>query len=123
MSSILGFVSWYIIVTLLGWLTFPLVHFLFPALADRGYSLSRVAGLLIWSYLFWIFTSLGLTQNNIGGILFALCVLIGLSAWVITNRKSEIANWIRTNLRLVITVEVLFLIAFVFLAFQCHLLR
>ena len=117
MSSILGFVSWYIIVTLLGWLTFPLVHFLFPALADRGYSLSRVAGLLIWSYLFWIFTSLGLTQNNIGGILFALCVLIGLSAWVITNRKSEIANWIRTNLRLVITVEVLFLIAFVFLAF------
>jgi len=117
LSSILGFVSWYIIVTLLGWLTFPLVHFLFPALADRGYSLSRVAGLLIWSYLFWIFTSLGLTQNNIGGILFALCVLIGLSAWVITNRKSEIANWIRTNLRLVITVEVLFLIAFVFLAF------
>jgi len=40
-----------------------------------------------------------------------------LSAWVITNRKSEITNWIRTNLRLVITVEVLFLIAFAFLAF------
>jgi YYY domain-containing protein len=117
LSSILAFVSWYIIITLLGWLTFPLVYFLFPALADRGYSLSRVAGLLIWSYLFWIFTSLGLTQNNVGGILFALCVLIGLSAWVITKRKSEITNWIRTNLRIVITVEVLFLIAFAFLAF------
>jgi len=71
-----------------------LVYFLFPALADRGYSLSRVAGLLIWSYLFWIFTSLGLTQNTVGGILFALCVLIVWSAWVIKNRKSEIINWI-----------------------------
>ena len=120
MSSILAFVSWYIIITLLGWLTFPLVYFLFPALADRGYSLSRVAGLLIWSYLFWIFTSLGLTQNTIGGILFALCVLIGLSVWALSNidhRISSVLSWLKSNLRLVITVEVLFLIAFAFLAF------
>ena len=94
MSSILAFISWYVIITLLGWLTFPLAYFLFPALADRGYSLSRVAGLLIWGYLFWIFTSLGLTQNNIGGILFVLLILIGLSTWVIVYRKSEIGNWI-----------------------------
>ena len=120
MSSILAFVSWYIIITLLGWLTFPLVYFLFPVLADRGYSLSRVAGLLLWSYLFWIFTSLGLTQNTIGGILFAFCVLIGLSAWALSNiehRVSTIASWLKSNLRLVITTEVLFLIAFAFLAF------
>jgi len=116
-SSILAFISWYVIITLLGWLTFPLAYFLFPALADRGYSLSRVAGLLIWGYLFWIFTSLGLTQNNIGGILFVLLILIGLSTWVIVYRKSEIGNWIRSNLRLVISVEVLFLLAFAFLAF------
>ncbi len=120
MSSILAFVSWYAIITLLGWLTFPLVYFLFPALADRGYSLSRVAGLLIWGYLFWIFTSLGLTQNNVGGILFALLTLISLSSWALSNiehRISSIFSWLKTNLRLVITVEVLFLIAFAFLAF------
>ena len=120
MSSILAFVSWYIIVTLLGWLTFPLMYFLFPALADRGYSLSRVAGLLIWAYVFWILTSLGLTQNTVGGILFALLVLIGLSVWALSNiehRLSSVLSWLKTNLQLVITVEVLFLIAFAFLAF------
>src|SRR5271157_3059126 len=120
MSSILAFVSWYVIITLLGWLTFPLAYFLFPALADRGYSLSRVAGLLIWGYVFWIFTSLGLTQNNVGGILFALLVLIGLSAWALSNiehRISSIFSWLKTNLRLVVAVEVLFLSAFAFLAF------
>ncbi len=120
MSSILAFISWYIIITLLGWLIFPLAYFLFPALADRGYSLSRVAGLLTWSYLFWIFTSLGFTQNTIGGILFALCVLIGLSAWALSNiedRILSILGWLRINLRYIVTVEILFLLSFVFLAF------
>jgi YYY domain-containing protein len=119
-SSILAFISWYILITLLGWLTFPLVYFLFPALNDRGYSLSRVAGLLIWGYLFWIFTSLGLTQNTIGGILFALLVLSAWSAWALSNidgRISNIVSWLKSNLSIVITTEVLFLIAFAFLAF------
>ena len=31
-----AFLSWYVLLTLLGWLTFPLVYSLFPALADRG---------------------------------------------------------------------------------------
>ncbi|HUH97863.1 MAG TPA: DUF2298 domain-containing protein [Anaerolineales bacterium] len=116
MSSILAFVSWYLIITLLGWLAFPLAYFLFPALADRGYSLSRVAGLLIWGYVFWIFTSLGLTQNNVGGILFAVLVLAGLSAWAAANRRSEIGNWLRGNLRIIISIELLFLVSFAFLA-------
>jgi len=118
-TSILAFVSWYFILTFLGWLTFPLTYFLFPALADRGYSLSRVAGLLIWGYVFWIFTSLGLTQNNTGGILFALLILIGLSGWALSNiehRAADISSWLKSNLQLVITVEVLFLTAFALLA-------
>ncbi len=123
MSSILAFFSWYVIITLLGLLTFPLAYLLFPALTDRGYSLSRAAGLLIWSYIFWLFTSLGLTQNTVGGILFALLIVAGLSLSPFffqnskfKNQKSEIINWLKSNLRLVITVEVLFFAAFAFLA-------
>ena len=37
----LAFIAWYIIITLLGWLAFPLVYRLFPALADRGFTLAR----------------------------------------------------------------------------------
>ena len=46
--------------------------------------------------------------------------MIGLSAWALSNiehRISSIFSWLKTNLRLVVTVEVLFLIAFAFLAF------
>ncbi|MGZ6316952.1 MAG: DUF2298 domain-containing protein, partial [Anaerolineales bacterium] len=119
-----AFISWYIIITLLGWLTFPLVYSLFPALADRGYSLARAAGLLLWGYAFWLLASLGLLQNNVGGVLFGLLVLVALSAFSYffpsskaASRTSEIIAWLRSNLRVVISVEVLFLLAFAFLAF------
>jgi len=119
-----SFFSWYILITILGWLTFPLAHRIFPALADRGYTLSRAFGLLIWGYIFWLFANFGIAQNDSGGLLLGLLVLVGLSAWAflnqqssIENRISEIANWIKDNKSLIITTEILFLAAFGFMAF------
>ena len=112
-----AFFAWYIILTLLGWLTFPLTYTLFPALKDRGYTLARAAGLLIWGYAFWLLASLGAAQNDKGGILFALAILIGLSIWSIVRSPSSIVDFIRSNKSLIITTEVLFLVAFAFLAF------
>ncbi len=82
-----AFISWYIVITILGWLTFPLAYHLFPALTDRGYTLSRAFGLLIWGYVFWLFASLGIAQNDIGGLLLALLILIGLSVWAIISDR------------------------------------
>ena len=119
-----AFFTWYFILTLLGWLTFPLAYTLFPALADRGYTLSRTAGLLIWGYVFWLLASLGIAQNDTGGILLALAVIIGLSIFSIfnrqssiVNRKSEIVDFLRSNKLLLLATEILFLAAFAFLAF------
>ncbi len=112
-----AFITWYIFLTFLGWLTFPLVHFLFPALADRGYTLARTAGMLIWAYIFWLLASLGIAQNDMGGLLLALAIVAGLSIFSIVNRQSEIINFLRSNLSLILTTEVLFLVAFAFLAF------
>ncbi len=113
----IAFFTWYIVLTLLGWLTFPLAHYLFPALADRGYTLARAAGLLIWAYIFWLLASLGIAQNDMGGILLALAFIIGLSAWSVANNKSDIVNFIKSNTSPLVTTEVLFFIAFAFLAF------
>ncbi|GAB4499228.1 MAG: DUF2298 domain-containing protein [Anaerolineales bacterium] len=112
-----AFFSWYLILTILGWLTYPLVYHLLPALSDRGYTLARTAGLLIWGYIFWLFTSLGFSRNDLGGIIFALAIPITLSIWGFINRKSEIVNFLKSNIALIVTTELLFLTAFAFLAF------
>jgi YYY domain-containing protein len=117
-----GFFAWYVLITLLGWLTFPLAYCLFPALRDRGYTLSRALGLLIWGYVFWLFASLGIAQNDMGGLLLGLVVLGGLSIWAFLSLQSPVSNspllsFLKSNRRLIIVAEVLFFLAFVLMAF------
>ncbi len=113
------FLTWYLTLTFLGLLSFPLVYTLFPKFADRGYTLSRAAGMLVWSYIFWILTSLGLSANNLGGILLSLAILAGLSLWAASKTFSDIDSllkWFKKNSRLIITVETLFFLSFAALA-------
>jgi YYY domain-containing protein len=111
------FFSWYLLVTFIGWLTFPLAWKLFPALGDRGYTLSRAAGLLIWGYAFWLLASLGLAQNDLSGLLLAFLILLSLSLWSLSHHAAEIRPWLKENAPLVLSGEVLFLAAFALLAF------
>ena len=112
-----SFFSWYILITLLGWITFPLTHRLLPALADRGYTLARAFGLMLWGYIFWMFASLGVAQNDTGGLLFGLAILVSLSSWAFSNQKTQIYEFLKSNVKLIVTTELLFLIAFCFMAF------
>ena len=112
-----SFLSWYLFITLLGWLTFPLAYRLFPALADRGYALSRAAGLLLWGFLFWWMASLGIVMNDLGGLLLALAILAGLSVWAILDRRDEVVDFVKRGWKLILTTEVLFLLAFAFMAY------
>lgn len=125
----LYFLAWYLLSTLLGWLTFPLAYRLFPALKDRGYTLSRAFGLLVWGYAFWLLASFHIAQNDVGGLLLGLLILAGLSAWAITSYQSPISSlqslisnspilsFLKSNRSLIITTELLFLLAFAFMAF------
>jgi len=109
----LSFILWYVLITLIGWVSFPLIYRLMPALADRGYSLSRILGLLVWGYVYWVMASLGIIKNDLGGLLLGLVILIGLSGWALRSCSIEnIRNWLRKNLTIVLSVELLFLAAF-----------
>jgi YYY domain-containing protein len=115
----LSFFLWYLLVSILGWLTFPLAFGLFPALADRGFCLSRTLGMLVWGYAFWMMASLGIIENDSGGLLLALLVL-GVVSGVVLRRKetrTALREWIRTNWRLIGSVEILFVLSFAFLVF------
>ncbi|MBN2387003.1 MAG: hypothetical protein JXB85_08280 [Anaerolineales bacterium] len=116
----LAALSWYLLVSLLGLLTFPLAYRLFPGLADRGYSLARTVGLLVWGYVFWVMVSLGLAANTIGGLLLALAILTGISTWAVLDSREGgmggLFDWLKSNLRMVLTTEMLFLVAFALMA-------
>ena len=114
-----SFFAWYLLITALGWLTFPLAFRLFPALADRGFSLVRALGMLVWGYLFWMMASLGIIQNDGAGLLLAMLVLATISGLGLFNKnnRSMLGEWIKTHVRMIVCMEVLFFLAFAFLAF------
>ena len=113
-----AFISWYILITVLGWLTFPLAYYLFPALADRGYTLSRAFGLLLWGICLLVVRLVSASRRTISaGCCLGLVILGGLSAWAFTSCRWEIIDWLRENRRLIVTTEMLFLLAFGFMAF------
>ncbi|HEY5668938.1 MAG TPA: DUF2298 domain-containing protein [Anaerolineales bacterium] len=107
---------WYFTITLIGWITFPLVYRLLPALVDRGYAFTRTVGLLLWAYAFWLLASLGILRNDLGGLLFSVLLLIALSGWALRSVSlEEMADWLRKQRSLVLVVEILFLVAFAFM--------
>jgi YYY domain-containing protein len=107
--------SWYILLVVLGWLTFPLTFRLFRKVADRGYAVSRILGLLLWGFGFWLLASLGLLQNQPGAILLVLALLVGVSVWSGWGKWAEILAWIKEHWRLILVTELVFLAAFWFM--------
>ena len=47
-------ISWYLLLSLLGLLAFPLAYRLLSGLPDRGYAVGRTLGLLLWGFIFWL---------------------------------------------------------------------
>lgn len=103
---------WYLTITISGWLIIPLMYRLFPALADRGYTFSRTLGLLLWGFIFWLLSSLGILSNQAGSILMALVILIAVSIGILyKSGLSEIRQWLLAHTRYLLGVEILFMVA------------
>jgi len=114
----ISFILWYLTISVVGWLAVPLAYRLLPMLPGRGFALARPLGLLIWGYVFWLLASLGVIENNSGGLLLALLVLIALSLWSgWKDRFLGLWDWLRAQRRLVLAVELVFLISFGIWAF------
>ncbi len=105
--------EWYLIILVIGLFAFPLSYRFLGSLADKGYSLSRAVGILVWAFLFWWLTTLRISSNTVGGILFSVAVFIALTYFLIArgNWKGAFA-WVRENWRLVLIEEVVFLAIF-----------
>lgn len=72
---------WWLVLMMLGAAATPLAFTLLQRLPDKGYAFSKMLGLLLVSYLFWLLGSLGIVGNNLGGILLALGGLLAASLW------------------------------------------
>jgi YYY domain-containing protein len=107
----LGVVLWYLVILVLGLLAYPLVRAALPGLADHGYPLARVTGLLLWAWFAWLAGSIGLTYSRTTiAVSLALIAIIG--AWLAWRQREELQQEIRERWKYYLMVEGLFLAFF-----------
>lgn len=107
-------ISWYIAILVIGLGTFPISYRFFSKLPDRGYSFSKILGLLLWGIIFWFFCTFQILTNDLFSSLLAFLVVILISALCLRKGGwKEITGWVRQNLKAVLTAELVFLTAFV----------
>jgi YYY domain-containing protein len=109
---IAGLVIWYLFISILGFAVYPLTRLVMPALADKGYPLSRALGLVLFGYLAWLAGSAGIPYTRlIIGIVFGL-LLIGGATLAFSQRVELREEW-RNNRKYFLMIEGLFLTLFV----------
>jgi YYY domain-containing protein len=111
---------WWLWMQILGLAALPLTYRFFQRLPGRGYAFARPLGLLLTSYVLWLGGSLGLLRISVGGALVSLLIVALVSH--IYYRRGRVGSaseegdtsdpgllaWLRGNLRMVLSVELLF---------------
>ena len=104
--------SWLLAVQVIGLAAFPLAHFLFPRLADRGYSLSKPLGIVLVAYLSWALGQARILPSNGVTIAAIVVVLAALSGWWAWRRRDELLEFVSRERVPLIAAETLFLAVF-----------
>jgi YYY domain-containing protein len=115
-SQPLAVIALYLLVTLLGCLAYPLIRLALPGLADRGYPLAKLAGLMLLAFFVWILGSLGISFTRPTILWVLLGLLIASLVFIVLQRK-DLREELRSNWRYIITVEALALVAFLVFIF------
>jgi YYY domain-containing protein len=100
---------WWLALEVIGLISFPLVSRVCSGLGDKGYSISKLVGLLILTYLAWMLSSLKLLPFGTISILVSFILLAALSLFL-GRKHLRIANWPRKQ---IIISESVFALAFV----------
>ena len=108
---------WWMVVTLIGLVAWPMTFLAFPHLRDRGYGFARGIGLLTVAYIAWIVPSLRLAINDLPLILLVLVLVAGFNLWLAhRHRRRLIAFW-QEQKDLILLYEGLFTLAYLFFVF------
>ena len=75
-------IVWWLLLVVIGLVTFPLVSRVCNRLPDRGYSISKLLGLLLITYFSWLLASAHLLKFGYINITISLLLLLALSLFL-----------------------------------------
>lgn len=112
---VLTLITWSLGFLVLGWLAFPIMYALFPALPLRGFMVGRAAAWLGLTLSAWWLTAGGITLFWTRlGVWLLVFAFGALSLNLAYRQRTELIAYIRDHWRKLLAAEILFLLALVF---------
>ena len=103
-------ILWYLIVLVLGWVAFPIAFVVLKHLPDKGYVFSKIIGLLLMGYLYWL---LGYLAFNPATLFLSFLILAALSTVLLVSWIGKpFLEFVKKNVGFFLLMECLFLVAF-----------
>ena len=104
---------WWLAVELIGLAAFPITFAVLRFLPDRGYSVTKVVGLVLMTYLLWLGGTVHLVPNKRLSILGILALITAVSTFLAWRNRAEISNFLRQRLGHLAFVDAVFTATFV----------
>ncbi len=105
-------VFWWLCITLLGALSYPLAFVALRGLADRGYIFSKMLGILLLAYLAWLLASAQLLAFSHISMIIVIVILLLVGAVTLFLQRHVMLPYLRQHWRLLLIEEGLFTLAF-----------
>ena len=113
-NTALAVVTWWLLLTLLGWLVWPLLFVVLRPLRDRGYLVARTFGWLLGGWLLWILVSVGLLQNLVVHAWLSVALLAVPCLYMAWRNRGEMKAWLTGHWKLLLVGEAVFGLAYLF---------
>ena len=120
-SPVIMILWWLIIIEFIGFIFLPFTLRLFKRMPDNGYSISKIIGMLVFSYLVWLVVSLRIVPFSFYSVLSVLVFFSSLFLYFLIKNWKVLWNFVREKRRLILINEASFLfIFFVFLLIRMY---
>lgn len=108
-----GVIVWWLLIMLIGLVTFPLLFTAFPNLGDMGYGFSKIMGMLLIGWIAWFGANFRIPLWSQGGLLLILFLLAGFSAYLAYARRVMLLDYLSNNRGRLLTIEIISFVMFI----------
>ena len=115
-SDFSNIILWWSLIFGLGVVFFPLNSFFFSKFFDKGYALSKILGILLVSFLVWLFGSLRILPFTIFSIWGVIAFLAIVNLFMVKYQKINFKKIFKTSWKIFLFEEVLFFLSLIFWA-------
>jgi len=109
-------ILWWSLIFSLGVVFFPLNSFFFSKFFDKGYALSKILGILLVSFLVWLFGSLRILPFTIFSIWSIIAFFALINLFIIKYQKINFKKIFKASWKIFLFEEVLFFLCLIFWA-------